>query len=367
MPTDPANFLDDPKRHASLDVSGMHDAIAGFPNHLLTGLQMAADIDWSTTQPTTPAGIAICGMGGSAIGGDLARQYWEHEAPMMITVVRSYELPAYVNSHWYIIGSSYSGNTGECLSAVEEARRRRCRTILALASGGRLVAMSAENRWKAITLPAGLMPRAALGYSLGAVLYALAKWGVTGNDPRVLTAEIREHAAAATEFLKRLGAAWTKDVHTSENQAKHIAEQIGERAVVVLGCSGSTDTLAMRWKNQMCENGKALGFATALPESNHHDIIGFDMLDAESMPVCFISLTSADDHPAIAKQRQVLAAQLKARGHMVIEVEAQGDDRLTRMLYLVHLGDFVSYYVAIRRGQDPTPIVAIDRLKAALG
>lgn len=361
-----AAILDDPQRHVSLDRDRMHDAIAAFPDHLMSGVDLARGIDWSMTQPTTPAGIAICGMGGSAIGGDLARLYWEHDAPMPLAVVRSYTLPAFINSHWFIIGSSYSGNTVESISAVNEARRRRCRNVLVLASGGQLASMASENRWKSIVLPPGMMPRAALGYSFGAVLYTLAQWGVTGNDPRVVTKDIVERVTATAASLKQNGTAWTKDVHGADNLAKQIAGQIGMRAVVVLGATGSTDTLAVRWKNQLCENGKALAFATALPESNHHEIIGFDMLDPDADSLCFITLQSPDDHPEIERQRAALCKQLMMRGHHVIEVKAEGDDRLARMLYLVHLGDFVSYHVAILRGQDPTPIAAIDRLKAAL-
>ena len=128
--------LDDPPRYARYDPKNMYEAIISFPTHLREGVRLAQTVDWRGFKPTTPAGICFCGMGGSAIGGDLARTYWENVSPIPMIVVRNYSLPAYVNSHWFVIASSYSGNTAETLAAVREAARRRCTRILAISAGG---------------------------------------------------------------------------------------------------------------------------------------------------------------------------------------------------------------------------------------
>ncbi|GAB4314499.1 MAG: bifunctional phosphoglucose/phosphomannose isomerase [Candidatus Zixiibacteriota bacterium] len=358
--------LDDPALHASRDQSDMYGAIAAFPQHLKQGISLADTVDWSKTQPTTPAGIAICGMGGSAIGGDLARSYWEHESPMPVTVVRSYTPPFYINNLWYIIASSYSGNTAETLAAVEVLHSRRCQTVLALTSGGQLAESAQARRWRTITLPSGMMPRAALGYSLGATLMALARWGIVGNNPNAIAAQLVRDTTNGAAFLETHARTWSRDVAGSANRAKQIAASIAGRGVVVVGATGSTDVAALRFKSQLCENAKAPAMATAIPEANHNEIVGTELLRPIDLSVCVIFLCSDDDHPEIRRQSDVLGSLLREQGVDVVTIQSQGNNRLERLLYLVHLGDYISYYTAILNGVDPTPIAPIDRLKSAL-
>lgn len=358
--------LDDDAQHASLDVADMYSAIAGFPQHLREGLKLADAVDWSKTQPTTPAGIAICGMGGSAIAGDLARSYWEHESPMPVTVVRHYTPPAYINNLWYILASSYSGNTPETLAAVDTLHGRRCQSVLALTSGGTLAERAEAKHWRRMTLPTGMMPRAALGYSLGATLMALARWGVVGNNPGAVAKQLHSDVADATAFLESCATTWGKATPVSSNKAKKIAQSVAGRAVIVVGVTGSTDVAAVRLKSQLCENAKLPAMATAIPEANHNEIVGTELLKQLSISPVVVYLGSVDDHEEIQRQRTVLDSLLTDNGVTVVELVATGDNRLQRLLYLVHLGDYISYYAAILNGVDPTPIAPIERLKAAL-
>lgn len=361
-----AAALDDAGRHAELDQGGMHDAIASFPSHLRESISFASRIDWTTAKPTTPAGICLCGMGGSAIGGDLARLYWAIQSPIPFVVHRGYRLPAHINDHWFVIASSYSGNTEETLASVAEARARGCRRILTISSGGSLARQSAEHSWPHILVPAGLMPRAALGYLFGSVLLTLAHWGVSGNDPRKLVAITETELRDAADLLDQRCRLLERSVSVAKNPAKRGALGVAGRVILVWGATGSTDVIAARLKSQLCENGKAMAFASPLPELCHNEIVGLTEWGGAAESAAVIVLTSDDDDPGVAHQRAAVLDQLSARRIPVIHVAAVGNSRLVRMLSLVQFGDFLSYYVAIASGIDPTPIPAIDKLKQAL-
>ena len=310
--------------------------------------------------------IALVGIGTSAIAGELARSYWEFESPMPLVVVRNYAPPAFINSLWYIIAASYSGNTAETLAAVEVLHERRCQSVLAVTSGGELAARARSHRWRTLSLPTGMMPRVALGYSLGATLIALARWGVVGNNPGAVARGVTDDLSHAETFLKDTATSWQRDTPLTDNPAKSLAGHLAGRFVVVVGATGSTDVTGLRFKNQLCENAKALALATALPESNHHEIVGFDGIGDASLPWTVVFLCSDDDAQGTQQQRAVLKGMLSDRGVDVVCINALGKNRLERLLYLVHFGDLASYYTAILNGVDPTPIEPIDRLKNAL-
>ncbi len=358
--------LDNLARHRELDPGLMHDLIAVFPAHLKASLQLQSGIDWSAQKPTTPQGVCICGMGGSAIGGDLARLYWEPQSPMPIVVVRNHRLPTFINDHWFVIASSYSGNTEEVLAAVSEAAQRGCRRVLALASEGRLATMAAENHWPLIHLPGGLMPRAALGYSFGAVMMALAQWGIAGNNPAMLMANLTEELQAAADFLASRVALLDRANPEATNPAKKAAARIGGRIVSVLGASGTTDVIAARIKSQLCENGKALAFANSFPEVTHNEIVGVADLANASDRLAIILLSTADDNPGVSAQQAAFKRIISNLGVPLIHLAGEGTTRLERILSLVQMGDFISYHLAILNGHNPTPIAAIDALKKAL-
>lgn len=358
--------LDDAARHERLDPNGMHDTIAAFPDQLRDGIRLAAAIDWHGFKPTTPAGICFCGMGGSAIGGDLAREYWASISPIPMVVVRNYTLPAFVNSHWFIIASSYSGNTAEALAAVAEASRRRCKRILAITAGGELAALAKAQDWPLITMPDGFMPRATLGYSFAATMIALAQWGIAGNNPAEMAGDVAKHLNECAAFVKKSSANWLRSVPASKNTAKSAAASIAGHNVIVIGAAGSTEALAVRLKSQLCENGKLQALASVLPEANHNEVVGLDALgDSAPRPIVILPCTG-DEGEGIIGQQRALVARLCLRSIPVLQLNAEGTDRLQHMLYLVSLGDFISYYTAIAGGIDPTPIVALEEIKASL-
>ena len=351
-----ASLLDDIAVHKRLDTGHMLSAIDAFPDQLRQAPTLAQQVDWLSYKPTTPAGVCVCGMGGSAIGGDLVRSYWESESPVPMVVVRSDRLPEYINRFWMVIASSYSGGTQETLSAVEDARCRGS-NILALTSGGRLSELARSYEWPMVTVPGGLMPRAALGYSLGPVMLALIRWGIVPDR----SAELLDVPQKLTETRNYLGIS----VSSLSNPAKQAAAALARRTICVYGTTGYTDVIALRLKCQFAENAKAVAFANYLPELNHNEIVGMDA-SADPDRYAVVVLRSGEEQPAAQKRLQWVTNRLSHRGIPVVMLSASGDDRLSRMLSLVQIGDYISYYLAIATGQDPTPIPAIAALKAEL-
>lgn len=351
-----STVLDDLVVHRRLDASGMLSAIEAFPDQLRQGPMLAEQVDWLSYKPTTPAGVCVCGMGGSAIGGDLVRSYWEPESPVPMVVVRSDHLPEYINRFWMVIASSYSGGTQETLSAVEDARLRGS-NILAVTSGGRLAELANSFHWPLINVPGGFMPRAALGYSFGPVMLTLIRWGIVPDRSSQLL-EVADTLAASRNHLGL-------STMIAENPAKQAAAVLAGRAICVYGTTGYTDVVALRLKCQFAENSKAVAFANSLPELNHNEIVGLDA-SADPDRFAFVLVRSGEEEPSAQKRLDWVTNRLSKRGIPVVVQSASGDNRLSRMLSLVQIGDYISYYLAIATGQDPTPIPAIVALKAEL-
>jgi glucose/mannose-6-phosphate isomerase len=358
-PSDPRILaaLDDPSVHRRLDAAGMWDAIAAFPAHLKEAPALAQQVDWRSYKPTTPAGVCVCGMGGSAIGGDLARSYWEYESPVPMLVVRADRLPEYINRFWMVIVSSYSGNTTEALAAADDAWARGS-NILALSAGGELAERARAQRWPLITVPGGLMPRAALGYSFGPVMLALMRWGIVPDREADLLRTAGQLADARTALEPTTPAV--------SNPAKQAAAALAGRIICVYGTTGYTDVAAVRLKSQLCENGKAVAFANSLPELNHNEIVGLDASgDPERLAV--VVLRSSEEPKPAARRLDWLERRVAARGIPLVTLTSIATDRLSHLLSLVQMGDAISYYAAIATGHDPTPIPAITALKTEIG
>lgn len=351
-----ATILDDRSVHQQLDTRSMLAAIDALPDQLQQAESLASQVDWLSYKPTTPAGVCICGMGGSAIGGDLARSYWEYDSPVPMVVVRSDRLPEYINRFWMVIASSYSGGTQETLSAVADARERGS-NILVLTSGGKLDEMARSCGWPIIRVPGGLMPRAALGYSFGPVMLALMRWGIVPDR----TPELRR----ATALLLSSRSSYGIEVPWESNPAKQAALALAGRMICVYGTTGYTDIAATRLKCQLAENSKAVAFANSLPELNHNEIVGIDA-SADPKKLAVVVLRSGDEPPAAVKRLDWLSGRLGKSGIPVVSITAAGADRMSRLMSLVQIGDYISYHLAIVTGHDPTPIPAIEALKTEL-
>jgi glucose/mannose-6-phosphate isomerase len=302
-----------------------------------------------------PGGLVVCGMGGSAIGGDLATAALGDRATRPITTVRGYALEAWTHPDSLVLCASYSGDTEETLACFEAAGAAGARRV-ALTTGGKLAQAAREESVPVIGVPAGMQPRAAVVYMIVATLECAA---LCGAAPAV-HAEID----TATALLEQLVKEWGPDA-PEDSEAKEIARTLQGTIAVVHGAE-PTSAPARRWKTQLNENAKAAAFWSELPEATHNEICGWERGRA-SVPLSAVFLADPDQHPRVHSRIELTAAEVERAGAPVVRVEARGDSRLERVLSHVLLGDLVSVYLAVLDGVDPTPVEPIERIKAALG
>jgi glucose/mannose-6-phosphate isomerase len=293
-------------------------------------------------------------MGGSAIGGALARAALGDHASRPIFVTRAYGLPPWTTPDTMVLCASYSGNTEETLACYESAGALGARRTV-VTTGGRLAEMARADGVPVIPLPGGFQPRAAVAYMTVASLEVAA---LCGAGPR-LTSEI-DVAASHTE---QLVAEWGPDA-AEDSLAKEIARGLLGTIPVVAG-AGLTTPIAYRWKTQINENAKLPAFAGALPEADHNEIVGWE--GASGLGRFFaVFLEDPDQHPRTRRRIEVTAELIEPQASGTAVVQSRGSTRLERLLSLVMLGDLTSIYLAVLRELDPTPVNLIDRLKTEL-
>jgi glucose/mannose-6-phosphate isomerase len=347
--------LDDAAALRVADPGGMLDAVLALPDQI----NDAYELGRATLGLPSAGGlrsIVFCGMGGSAIAGDVIAALFADRVPMPVDVIRRPELPAHCGPDTLVLVSSYSGNTAESLASFEEAVRRGCR-ILAITSGGELARGADELGIARVRLPQGFeMPRAAFGYLTLAPLGALDALGIGPG----LAADVGE----AVRALERIAESCSPSVPVPSNPAKSLALRMGERMPVVWGAAGVGAVAAARWKSEWNENAKLPAFAAALPELDHNEVVGWSAGTGGSF--FLVALRHRGELPEVGARFPLSIEIARASGMVAEEVWAIGNSALTRLLELVLLGDLTSTYVAIARGVDPSPIEAIARLKRAL-
>jgi glucose/mannose-6-phosphate isomerase len=346
--------LDDSAALRAADPSGMLDIVAGLPSDCASAYGAAVGrTDLPSMRDVTS--LVFCGMGGSAVAGDVLRAVFRDRLQIPVEVNRSPVLPQHAGPSTLVAICSYSGNTAETLASFHDALARGCR-IAVVTSGGTVRELAASNGVPAIDVPGGYQPRAAFGQLGFAWLGALEAMGVLP----AISDEVRE----TVSLLEGLVAANGPDVAGAANQAKQIADFIGDRVPVVWGAEGVASVAAMRWKTQMNENGKVPAFASSMSELDHNEVVGWTRPYGERFAV--IALRTDNEHPEIAPRFPLSLEIAERSGAVTAEVSSLGRTPLARLLTLVYVGDITSVYVGLRRGIDPTPVVAIDHLKAAL-
>ena len=346
--------LDDAKAVRDQDPGGMVAAVGnlgsdcreGYSNGVgAGGLPDLADV----------RSVVFCGMGGSAVAGDVLRSVFRDRLGVPVEVNRSPELPAHAGPHSLVVVSSYSGNTSETLGAFREAAKRGCRAIV-VTSGGTIADEAHGAGVPVVGVPGGFQPRAAMGWLAFTALGALEAAG--------LLPPLAEDVAEAAGEVEARAAVCGPASLTGENPAKRLAKELDERIPVVWGAEGIGATAAARWKTQFNENGKMPAWWSSMSELDHNEVVGWTEPFGTAHAV--IALRHEAEDPDIAA-RFPLSLQIAAdAGADTHEVWATGRSSLARLMSLIALGDFTSAYVAIRKGVDPTPVDVIQRLKAAL-
>lgn len=299
--------------------------------------------------------IVFAGMGGSALAALISVTWPGYNVPFEIT--RDYSIPTYVGPNTLFIASSYSGNTEETLSALEQAKEKHAQIVI-MASGGKLQQIAEQEAIPFALLPQANQPRFAALYGLKAVVTILEKAGL------VATAEAEKTLHETASFLKEQTAQWAPTVPTKDNVAKQLAlECIGKSPVIYAG--PELFPAAYKWKISFNENAKNVAWCNQYPEFNHNEFLGWTSHPVDK-PYAVIDLRSNLEHPRVQKRFEVSERLLSGKRPAPHVVNAVGEGLLEQLLWTMALGDFVSLYTALLNGLNPTPVDLIEKFKKAL-
>ncbi|MDH4222062.1 MAG: bifunctional phosphoglucose/phosphomannose isomerase [candidate division Zixibacteria bacterium] len=339
-----------------IDQQGMYGRIYNFPQQLIEGINLGQKVYLGNSK-FYPTNIALAGMGGSAIGGDLIRSYLTFELKVPFLVCRNYLLPEFIDNRSLVFVSSYSGNTEETLSAYKQARSKKAR-IIAVTSGGKLLEKCRKDGFPFVAIPEGFSPRAALGYSFTPILVILSRLKII--------ADRKEEIVKTSSYLERKRDEYILGKKLEQNPAKSLALKLHNKIPIIYSSVDYFDAVGYRWKGQFCENSKVLAFNNYFPEFNHNELVGWKVLEHIREKLIVVLLKDKEDHPRIKRRMKIVKNIIEKEKVEVLEIKSQGQNLLSRMFYLIQLGDFVSFYLAILNRIDPTPVKVIDYLKTRL-
>ncbi len=347
--------LDDNSIYASQDKSGMGAQIRGLTDQCRQAWDSACKFKLPAAYSDVDK-IVILGMGGSAIGGDLLRGLTAGLKRPLVLVHRDYDLPAWVDDKTLVIGASYSGNTEETISGFTQALRADCKRLV-ISTGGRLSELARENKVPVFAIEHASPPRAALGYGFLPLLAIMCNLGFASAKKAGVDGMLR-----ALETLEK---SWREDSPTTQNQAKMLAIRLYGKIAVVYGAGILTD-VARRWKTQINENSKQWAFFETLPELNHNAVLGYQFPADMADRMYVILLRCQSLHPRTLIRYRITGELLEKAGIPHQYADSHGGNALKHVMSLVLLGDWVSYYLAMLNGIDPSPVPEIDLLKRRL-
>jgi len=325
----------------------MNDLIAGFTGQLREA--MAIGEKASLNRATTPLRqVLITGLGGSGIGGTIVSQLVDKQSPVPVLVNKDYFLPAFTGPDTLVIVSSYSGNTEETLEAMEAAMAKGAK-ITCITSGGKVAEKAREAGLDLITIPGGMPPRSCLGYSFTQLLYIL-------HFHDLIDAGFREDLRQAIDLLDR-----------EQDEIRRIASEVAASLVgklPVIYCEARYEGVAIRLRQQINENSKMLCWHHVLPEMNHNELVGWTEPHPETVVLMF---RCEDDYFRTRRRMEITSEIVQKYKARVCELHGRGSTQLQRSVYLIHLGDWISWYIAEKKDIDATEVRVIDYLKSELG
>jgi len=343
--------LDDPAELAAGDPGAMLAAVAGAGDQARAAVEATRKVDLAGPRPET---VVVAGMGGSGVAGDVLAALAFASSPAPVVTVKGDRLPAFVGPGTLLVAVSYSGNTDETLSAVEQGLAAGAR-LVAVASGGRLAALAEERGSPLVEVEGGRMPRAALWSLVVPVLLAAEAHGLLAP----LAADLDVAADALDAEAEALGPA----VLTAHNPAKQGALRLLDRLAVVWGTGQLGAVAATRFRTQCNENAKVTAVSAAVPEANHNDVMGLEGGLGRGRELVLLR-DQAGEHERDGR-RLALVCQTLGVSDPVTRLAGEGAP-LARFARLTAFADFTSTYLGLARGVDPTPIRTLDQVKAAM-
>ncbi|MBU0767449.1 bifunctional phosphoglucose/phosphomannose isomerase [Patescibacteria group bacterium] len=339
----------------ALDPKGMLKCLAEQPQMLADAAKLAPSSPIAGAKDIS--NIVICGVGGSAIGGDVCRSILAERISLPVFVNRNCCLPKWVDTKTLVIAVSYSGETEETLLCFKEAQQKKAK-LACVSSGGRLAALAQKDNLPFIMVKDGYQPRGAIPYLTVPILTFLKELGIIGD--------FSQGTKEAVSLLEGLRGKYKEDVPLKANFAKQIAEKLQEKIPVIMASEGCISAAATRWKCQFNENSKLTSHACFFPELTHNEVVNLAHLKKGRHQFALIILRDEADHERNKKRIEITKSLVSKSFTGTHEVWATGSDPLARIFSVMYLADYVSVYLALLSGTDPSEIDVLNRLKREL-
>lgn len=324
--------------------------IEGFTRQLADALKMGQTMDLHRPGSDT-RNVVIAGMGASGVSANLVESLTFSRIPIPITVCKSYNLPQFVSPHTLFIACSYSGNTEETIAALDKAMLRRA-SVIVIASGGKLLEVAREHNLFYVQLPGGAgSPRAMIGYIMVALMYALYHTNLIG------AAFIKE-TENAIDYLDR-------GEKAIQVEAELVAKKLKGKLPVIY-CDARLHAIAIRFQQQLNENAKQLAHVNIFPEMNHNELVGWQYPDSLLPMLQVLYLYSDHDHERVERRMEICRGIFEQRSNPIINIIGEGASLLEQYYYLLHIIDWISYYLARENGVEPDLVETLVYLKSEL-
>ena len=324
----------------------MNDYINAFANHLEDALTIGDKASIAVSKKSIST-VLICGLGGSGIGGSIIKDVVSKKTGIPITVSKGYSIPSFVNKNTLVIACSYSGNTEETISSLEECLKKNAE-ITIITSGGKLQELAIKNTLNHIIIPGGHPPRAMFGYGFTQLFFIL-------NNYKIITDSFKNDFTAAISLIKE---------HHSKikDLASSIAEKLHKTTPIIYVADGY-EGVAIRLRQQINENSKMLCWHHVVPEMNHNELLGW-RTNTENLSVLY--LRNENDYYRNDARIEINQSIVKKYTNTVLEVWSKGDSIIENSVYLINLGDWISWYLSVLNNVDAIEIDVINFLKEKL-
>jgi glucose/mannose-6-phosphate isomerase len=324
----------------------MNDYINDFSNHLREAIEIANN---TTLSPYTKEirNILICGLGGSGIGGTIVSDIISSKVNIPIAATKDYSIPNFVNEHTLVIANSYSGNTEETLYALEKCQARGAE-IAVITSGGKLKTIAEENKYNNIIIPGNQPPRAMFGYAFTELFFMLNHYGIIDDSFK-------------SDFDKAITLIDTEKMDI-QKQAMNLAKKMYKQTPVIYVAKGF-EGVAVRFRQQLNENSKMLGWHNVVPEMNHNELLGWRTNVDDLAVVYFRNKCDYDRNQIRMDINKKVISKFTSN---ISEIWSKGDSLIENSLYHISVGDWTSWYLSEMNNVDAIEIDVIDFLKGEL-
>ena len=348
---------DDIKTIEKFDKSNMRKLLHEFPHQGEKMIKLSEQVKFPSEYKQVK-NIIVSGLGGSSVGGDLLKNFLRDKINLPLIVNRSYTLPHWFGKDSLLICVSYSGNTEETLNTYKIAKKCGSK-IVVISSGGELTELAKKDSFPIISVPeGGIPPRTALGYLFFPQIFVIKMLGFANIED----SEISE----AIQTLKNLREEIGIESPKNKNISKKLAEEIYQTIPLVYTTSDYLEGVGIRWKTQINENSKSPVYCEFFPELNHNEIMGWEGGKELIGKFSLILLRDKGESERMLKRIGITLSLIKGNVSKMLEVHSRGNGLLSRILSLIYIGDYTSFYLAVLNGVDPTEIKSILSLKKSL-